>query len=301
MRRLPDNLFFTLAHLSDPHFGAVNHKVADAVPEALCQLGTDAVLVTGDFTMRGRRSEFLAAKDWLNSLPGPVITIPGNHDIPGFNNLWDRLLHPFKRYRHYVAPRVEGHHELGPIHLECLNSSRRFGSQLDWSQGRVTRHQQRVVRRRFEGTAPHRLRLLALHHPTIAPPENRRALVAPVERARKMLSTNRIDLVLGGHFHQSYAMTLQGQTNDPWRTMVSQVSTATSTRLQGEPNGFHLIHFEAGNTTIERHTWERGKFRQTDQFRFRPDATYGWLPVGPEDRPRSDGAQSAATAAGVGA
>lgn len=286
MRPFSKDLFFTLAHLSDPHFGAVNHKVADALPDALCQLGTDAVLVTGDFTMRGRRAEYFAAKQWLETLPSPVITIPGNHDIPGFNQLWDRLFRPFRRYQRYLAKRLDGHYELGPVHLECVNSNRRFGRHLDWSQGKLARRQERAITRRFSGIPSHRLRLLALHHPTIAPPGNRRALISPIERTRSLLSLNRIDLVLGGHFHQSYAMTLQGNPDRPWRTMVSQVSTAASTRLQGEPNGFHLIHFEATGTTIERHTWERGKFRSCEHFRFRPDAESGWLPLEPEDRPR---------------
>src|SRR5918995_2421310 len=72
-----------ILHLSDLHFGrndkpesieALGRLVAEARPEL--------VIASGDLTHRGLRSQHEKASAFLRGLELPLVTIPGNHDIP---------------------------------------------------------------------------------------------------------------------------------------------------------------------------------------------------------------------------
>ena len=69
--------------------------------------------------------------------------------------------------------------------------------------------------------------------------------------------------VLSGHFHISYAQALQlpgGMV--PKSCVLSSVSTATSHRLKGEPNGFHVIDGDAGSIVIEDWAWSGSVYQE---------------------------------------
>jgi hypothetical protein len=67
----------------------------------------DAVICTGDLTMRGTSREFDAAADYLAALAAPVSVEPGNHDMPYYWELATRLRHPFRRFE-AMRGRVHG-------------------------------------------------------------------------------------------------------------------------------------------------------------------------------------------------
>lgn len=77
----------SIAHVSDLHFGrdrrtdAAGRRLCDALVDA----SVDAVLVTGDITHGGRRSELLAFEDAFEPLlsRGVLVVVPGNHDRAG--------------------------------------------------------------------------------------------------------------------------------------------------------------------------------------------------------------------------
>jgi len=74
---------FTIAHLTDTHFGNRpevidrNRRVVDAV----AALDPDVVLVTGDVADHGTAEEYAEAHDVLGTLTAPVLWCPGNHDV----------------------------------------------------------------------------------------------------------------------------------------------------------------------------------------------------------------------------
>ncbi|RZM26056.1 MAG: metallophosphoesterase, partial [Sphingomonas sp.] len=85
-----------LFHVSDVHFGREDAS-AIAWFDALVQAERpDAVVMTGDLTMRARRREFAAGLEWLQRLPVPVTVEVGNHDLP-YWNLFDRFFRPYRR------------------------------------------------------------------------------------------------------------------------------------------------------------------------------------------------------------
>ncbi|HUF24294.1 MAG TPA: metallophosphoesterase, partial [Vicinamibacterales bacterium] len=91
----------TLVHVSDLHFGRIDPAVVEPLRRAMLAAGPDLIAISGDFTQRAKRSEFAAARAFLDSLEPPKLVVPGNHDVP----LWNaaaRFLTPLSRYRRYI-------------------------------------------------------------------------------------------------------------------------------------------------------------------------------------------------------
>ena len=87
-----------LFHVSDVHFGAEDPAALRWFEERVAEEKPNAVIMTGDLTMRARSREFEAGAAWLKGLGLPVTLEVGNHDIPYY---WDpvrRFLLPYKRY-----------------------------------------------------------------------------------------------------------------------------------------------------------------------------------------------------------
>ncbi len=260
---------FQLLHFSDPHFGAYDPRIAQAAVEAALKLKPDLTVVSGDFTKRGRRFEFELARTWLESLPQPHLTVPGNHDVPGLNDLMDRFFSPFGRYRESISATEEPTCQLGDAGaLATANSCTPFGLHLDWSRGFLSPFQIPALAGFFEAQPPERLRVFAMHHPVIGSGEKERALVSPMSLVRRFFETSRIDLLLAGHFHQSKIALFPAPADSAWRTVVSQAPSICSTRLKGEPNGFHRLHLSADGIGIELWRWQGDRFQQETTTRF---------------------------------
>ena len=82
-----------LFHVSDVHFGAEDRDAVAWFDATVHAEQPDAIVMTGDLTMRARSEEFAAAVTWLEGLRRPVTVEVGNHDLPLFN-LFARLFRP---------------------------------------------------------------------------------------------------------------------------------------------------------------------------------------------------------------
>lgn len=273
-----------LLHLSDPHFGAADPVVAAAFLKRAKELAPDLTLLSGDLTMRARRSELAAARAFVNALPEPRLVIPGNHDIPGFNHPYDRFFRPFRRYRETFGHELEPELHLPGVHVVGLNSTRAFGFHADWSEGRLHSGQLQLAESRFQTGTP-AVRILMLHHPLLAPEGHGRAVVDPLPALLEMVARQQVDLVLCGHFHRSHLATLG--PDDSWHALVSQAATVCSTRLQGEPQGFHEIRVSANRMEIVRHRLIAGRFIGESVHAF-SRGPHGWRSaLGTPDSPPS--------------
>ena len=87
-----------LYHISDLHFGLEDRAALAWFADIVRREPPDAVLITGDLTMRARSREFAAACDWIGALGAPVTVEVGNHDLPYFNPV-ARFLYPYRRIR----------------------------------------------------------------------------------------------------------------------------------------------------------------------------------------------------------
>ncbi len=86
-----------LFHVSDVHFGREDTAATAWFAETVRNEAPDAVVMTGDLTMRARPAEFEAAARWLQQLDRPTTVEVGNHDLPYFD-LFARFLTPYRRF-----------------------------------------------------------------------------------------------------------------------------------------------------------------------------------------------------------
>jgi 3',5'-cyclic AMP phosphodiesterase CpdA len=66
----------------------------------------DAVVLSGDFTLRARHEEYIEARAFLDQILQPALTIPGNHDQPLYAP-FERLIDPYRRYRRYICATLD--------------------------------------------------------------------------------------------------------------------------------------------------------------------------------------------------
>ncbi|MGJ8697938.1 MAG: metallophosphoesterase family protein [Verrucomicrobiaceae bacterium] len=266
---------FKLLHFSDPHFGACDPAIAQAASLAAHKIEPDHLVVSGDLSMRGRRRELQAAAAWLQHLPQPLTVFPGNHDVPGLNQPLDRFFAPFRRYRKYINAVEEPTAPLGKIGtLVTANSSTPFGWHRDWSRGFLGPIQGNRIHREFSGTSG--LRILGIHHPLLASKTKARALVSPLPLVRNLLHESKVDLVLAGHFHQSKVGLFPGDETAVSNTIVSQAPSVCTTRLKGEPNGYHLIHLTPDSILIQVFRWRGTRFERFSENSF-SRSSLGWV------------------------
>ncbi len=270
---------FRLLHYSDPHFGAYDRRIAAAAVETAHRIAPDLTVVSGDFSMRGRTHEFVDAREWMAQLPEPTLAFPGNHDVPGLNHLADRFFSPFRRFRKYISEIEEPTAMLGEVGaIATANSSTPFGLHMDWSRGFLSPIQTQGLNSFYEGLESGWLRVFGMHHPVVGSGEKARALVAPMALVKSFLHTSHIDLLLAGHFHQS-KICLFPETHEPTpesgRIVVSQAPSVCSTRLKGEPNGFHLLTLRRDAITIELWRWDSSSFKAESSHSFIRSG-HGW-------------------------
>jgi 3',5'-cyclic AMP phosphodiesterase CpdA len=190
-----------IAVLADLHFGTVNPDAIEALLADLEAAEPHAVAIAGDLTLRAARGEYEAAAGFLARLRKPVLSVPGNHDIPAYN-LLHRFADPFGPWRRYISPETEPVWHDDQVALLGLNTVRRMALHLDWSAGRVSRPQLDRLAARARDLAGRTLIVVA-HHPPRHPPELDRA--HPLARGDLAIETfldAGIAAVVTGHLHR---------------------------------------------------------------------------------------------------
>jgi 3',5'-cyclic AMP phosphodiesterase CpdA len=112
----------TLAHLSDLHFGCIDHTTVRPLIDTVQKIKPDLVAVSGDLTQRARSAQFREARAFLDALPGPQIVVPGNHDVPLYN-LFARFLRPLSKYQRYITDDLEPFYADAQIAILGLNTA----------------------------------------------------------------------------------------------------------------------------------------------------------------------------------
>lgn len=257
-------------HISDLHFGAVEAGMPDHLRTAITQSGASVLAVSGDLTMRGRKTEYRQAREFLDSIPLPRVVVPGNHDVQGAVRVWERFTSPWSNYKRLIDPNLEPVWRTPGLIMVGINSARPAGWYLDWSRGRVSRRQMARLARLFGEESDDSLRVLVVHHPPAAPPHGTaRHLIGRLREFTDAVKEAGVDLVLSGHFHMSYAQALSLPGGPvPGTCVLSSVSTATSHRLKGEPNGFHVIEGNARAISIADWAWNGQVYQKRREWSF---------------------------------
>jgi 3',5'-cyclic AMP phosphodiesterase CpdA len=181
-----------VAHLSDLHLGAHDRRAVESVVDDVARARPVLTVVTGDSTMRARTGEFRRARELLDRLPGPVLTVTGNHDLPLVS--WRRVLRPYARYRSWIDADLDPDRRVLGLTALGLQSMPRWR----WKNGWVSARQAATVTRVLGGAPDGDLRLLALHHPPLA---TGTARLLGRDRLLDVIRAAHVDLVLAGHTH----------------------------------------------------------------------------------------------------
>nr|WP_243846928.1 metallophosphoesterase [Sphingomonas japonica] len=189
-------------HVSDIHFGAEDRAALDWFAGIVRDEVPDALIVTGDLTMRARAREFEAAGDWLESLDRPVTVEVGNHDLPYFNPL-ARAFTPYRRYRK-IERMIEQPLEVAGVAVVPLRTTARFQWRLNWSKGHVSRGELAKTLAGIAAVPRHELILVAAHHPLIDTGTESTAKTRGGSDALTALANAGAHAVLSGHVHDPF-------------------------------------------------------------------------------------------------
>lgn len=245
----------TLVHLSDTHFGKEDKSAVEAAVALAHDLKPSLTLVTGDITLAGRRSEFLAARAWLDRLPQPVLATPGNHDTP-YYNLVLRSVSPFARWRRYIGADDSAFFESAELSAAAINSARGAQPRANWALGVINLAAIGGVAERL-AKAGDRLRVFACHHPLI---DVQGAAVSGGVRqgraATQALAAAGVDLILTGHVHDPFAMPLP--VGDGCSYMAG--AGTLSRRSRGAPPSFSVITASEESLAVVVQAWTGADF-----------------------------------------
>ena len=268
----------TIVHLSDLHFGRVDPAILPPLERAVAEVAPDLVVVSGDITQRARITEFEAAARFLKTLPAPLLTIPGNHDLPLYNVV-RRWLSPLARYRRYITNDLEPFFEDTEIAVLGINTARA----MTLKDGRINRPQIEAATQTFAHCGKDVTRIVVTHHTFDVPDATAAAiaahkLVGRADMAVAGLIGAGVDMILSGHLHLSGVGETTQRYQLPGRAaLLIHAGTATSTRRRGELNAFNVVRIASPDVVIECWIWraDEGCFVAASTERFlRTEA--GW-------------------------
>ncbi len=224
-----------LFHVSDVHFGREDREAIDWFGRKVREEQPDAVIMTGDLTMRARASEFAAAGKWLESLGRPVTVEVGNHDLPYFN-LWARFVTPYKRYQ-VIERMIEKPLDVKGVSVVPLKTTARFQFRTNWSKGYVSTRSLQESLALVEAVPKDDLIFVAAHHPLIEAGTQATSQTRRGRAALDALASAGAHAVLSGHVHDPFdiAHEIDGRT-------VRLIGAGTlSERVRSQPPSFNEI------------------------------------------------------------
>jgi 3',5'-cyclic AMP phosphodiesterase CpdA len=227
-----------LFHVSDVHFGAEDPNAIAWFDALVKAERPDAVVMTGDLTMRARSKQFSAAAAWLQGLGVPVTVEVGNHDLPYFNP-WKRFVTPYHRYE-VVERLAERPLKLDGIAIVPLKTTARVHWRLDWSKGHIAKNALTATLNRIAKLPPGTTVLVACHHPLIG------SGTRGGDKALAALAGAGVAAVLSGHVHDPFDLqrTIAGHA-------IRLIGAGTlSERLRGSRPSFNEIVAEDGALTV---------------------------------------------------
>ncbi|HEX8382542.1 MAG TPA: metallophosphoesterase [Sphingomonas sp.] len=230
-----------LFHVSDVHFGAEDKAAIAWFDGLVATEKPDAVIMTGDLTMRARAHEFEAGANWLRALNVPVTLEVGNHDIPYY---WDpvrRFLFPYKRYEK-LERMIERELHLPGLTIVPLQTTARAQWRWNWSKGHVSRTALDRALAAVAKAPRGDLIFVAGHHPLVEAGTRGTARTENGEQALTALAAAGAHAVLSGHVHDAFDVPVD---RSGWTVRMIGAGTL-SKRTRATPPAFNEIRIEGG-------------------------------------------------------
>jgi 3',5'-cyclic AMP phosphodiesterase CpdA len=255
-----------LVHLTDLHFGAEEPAVVAGLRADVGAQAADQVLVSGDLTMRARDGQFRAARELLDGLGVPWVSVPGNHDLP-LDRVPARAVRPLDAYRRWIAEETEPLVSRGAVLVLGLNTARPYY----WKGGRIDAGQVARISSALAPAVP--LKIVMVHHPVFASAQRpAERIVRGAGPALRAAAAAGADLVLCGHDHVQAQVDLSVAWPGLGRRVLGVMSgTAVSYRIRaGEPQSYTVLDFDgADRLRLEVRQWRGGRFEPLPERRWR--------------------------------
>lgn len=256
-----------LFHVSDVHFGAEDPDAIAWFDACVAAERPDAVIMTGDLTMRATRGEFERGGAWLRDLGVPVTLEVGNHDIPYYWDPFRRLFAPYQRYA-AVEKVIERELDLPEVTIVPLKTTARAQWRWNWSKGRVSAGSLRRALAMIAQVPKGRLIFVAAHHPLIEGGTKGTARTHHGDSALTALAEAGAHAVLSGHVHDPFDVPVEraGRT-------VRMIGAGTlSKRVRNSPPAFNEIRIADGRFETIARTMDAAPNRSISQERDRSPA-----------------------------
>lgn len=240
-----------LFHISDLHFGLEDPAALHWFTDCVRAERPDAVLITGDLTMRARSHEFAAACDWIDALDVPVTVEVGNHDLPYFNP-FARFFWPYRRIRG-IERLVERELDLAGVAVVPLKTTARAQWRLDWSKGWVTGAALDKTLAAIDALPQATATLVTAHHPLVEAGTKGRALTRGGEAALAALAARGVAAVLTGHVHDAFDLVKETAAGP-----IRMIGAGTlSKRIRSTPPSFNELAIDGAEITVRVRNLER--------------------------------------------
>jgi 3',5'-cyclic AMP phosphodiesterase CpdA len=258
----------------------------DAFLAMASEIDPDLVVISGDLTQRAKRREYRIVRELLDALePTPTVVTPGNHDVPLYR-VRERIIAPYRNWRRFVSPGLDSVTVLPGATVVALNSSAPRRAIVG---GRIDQHQVALASRAFDDSPPASTRILVVHHHWVPTQGGEGGRPLPdASRLLAQLETMGVDLVLGGHLHQTYLTTSRALVPGvvPGIPLVACGTTASS-RGRGPEEGantLNLVRLHEAQIEVCPHRFN------DDTGRFEPGDTHVFPMPRAEIAPASEGA-----------
>lgn len=252
-----------LFHVSDVHFGREDAAAVAWFGALVSAERPDAVIMTGDLTMRARRREFAAGLEWLQGLGVPVTVEVGNHDLPYFNPI-DRFFRPYRRMTK-IERMVEQPLDLPGVAIVPLVTTARAQWRLNWSKGKVSRGALDRTLALLAEVPDGKLAFIACHHPLVEPATRASAQTHNGAEALAALAAAGADAVLTGHVHDPFDI-----AHDVGGSVVRMIGAGTlSERTRTTPPSFNEIRVADGRFDVLLRTMTPAPDRPLERERAR--------------------------------
>jgi 3',5'-cyclic AMP phosphodiesterase CpdA len=256
----------SLLHVSDLHTGTrEDPEVEEALAALIERVRPELIVASGDLTHRGTADQHARAHRFLTSFGLPVLTVPGNHDMP--------YTFPARLTRTYVEfdrrwGTIEQTYSSPQLHVIGLNSSRRFRHQ----GGALHRAQLESAALRLQDAPADALRIVVLHHHMVGAPWRaaRKRPVSHRNRVLRALVAAGADLILAGHIHQAAVSerhefeVVEGDVRAAVVAIAPGLGQPRPNRL-GEARGLHVFEVAEEALLVHTYIWRGGDWGLTAQ------------------------------------
>ena len=223
--------------MSDLHVGdaVFSPELLSAAIEETNELAPDLVVIAGDLTMEGYRSEFEECRRFLDGLEcRQVVATMGNHDA---RNVGYRHFEDFFGARDSVTTLAVAEGRAKVVAIDSTTP--------DLDEGEVGREQYGWLDAELRGWTEGP-RIVVIHHHILAVPGTGRDVnnLRDAGDVMAILRELEVDLVLSGHRHVPYLWSISG-------VRVVHSGTVSTWRVRGTmPPSYNVIEIDAGEVRV---------------------------------------------------